>query len=75
MTGYHHDPENIRILISKRMIIDRLQAAGKLGAARAALDAAELYTRERWNTREAIYADDESAIALLIAIGDRKSVV
>jgi hypothetical protein len=69
MTGYLRDPARIRILVSKRVIIDRLHAAEKLQAARAALDAADLYTRERWNTREAIYADDETAIAMLTAIG------
>jgi hypothetical protein len=51
------------------VIVDRLQAAGNLPAARAALDAADLYTRERWSAREAIYADDPTAIALLQAIG------
>ncbi len=51
------------------MIVDRLQAAGLLAAARAALDAADLYTRERWNTRDSIYADDQTAVALIEAIG------
>lgn len=67
--GYLKDPDSIRILVPKRLIIDRLQAVGKLEAARATLDAADLYTRERWNTRDAIYADDAAAIALLAAIG------
>jgi hypothetical protein len=67
--GYLKEPDSIRVLIPKRVIVDRLQAAGKLEAARAALDGADLYTRERWNTREAIYIDDESAVALLNAIG------
>jgi hypothetical protein len=67
--GYLRDPESIRILVPKRLIVDRLHAAGLLDDARAALDAADLYTRERWNTREAIYADDIGAIALLTAIG------
>ena len=58
-----------RVLVSKRAIVDRLQAAGKLAAARAALDAADLYARERWNTRDSIYSDDATAIALLGAIG------
>ncbi len=56
-------------LVPKRKIVDRLAAAGKLDAARAALDAADLYTRERWNTRDAIYSDDKTALALLKAIG------
>lgn len=67
--GYLKNPAAIRILVPKRVIVDRLQAAGKLEAARAALDSADLYTRERWNTRDAIYADDEVALALLEIIG------
>lgn len=67
--GYLKVPASIRVLVPKRLIIERLHAAGLLEAARAALDVADLYTRERWNTRDAIYADDESAIALLDAIG------
>lgn len=68
-TGYLREPNSIRLLVPKRLIVDRLQAAGKLEAARAAIDTADLYTRERWNTRDSIYADDETAIALLAAIG------
>lgn len=68
-TGYLKDPATVRVLVPKRVIIDRLQAAGLLEAARAALDGADLYTRERWNNREAIYADDETAVALIAAIG------
>lgn len=56
-------------LVPTRVIVDRLQAAGKLALARAALDNADLYLRERWNTRAAIYADDADARALLAAIG------
>lgn len=56
-------------LVLKRVIVDRLYAAGKLAAARAALDAQPLYTRERWNSRDAIYANDPDTIALLKAIG------
>lgn len=56
-------------LVPSRLIVDRLQAAGKLEAAQAALDAADIYTRQRWNTRTAIYADDPTAVALLKAIG------
>ena len=67
--GYLKAPDTIRLLVPKRLIVERLQAAGKLEAARAALDAADLYTRERWNTRDAIYADDETALALIAAIG------
>lgn len=56
-------------LVLKRVIVDRLYAAGKLDAARAALDASPLYTRERWNSRDAVYATDPDTIALLTAIG------
>lgn len=62
-------PIVVRRLVPKRLIVDRLQAIALLAAARAALDAADLYTQERWNTRESIYADDETAIGLLTAIG------
>jgi len=55
--------------VAKRTIVGRLQSAGLLTAARAALDAADLFTRERWNAREAIFADDPTAIALLQNIG------
>ena len=58
-----------RRLVPRSLIVDRLAAAGKLAMARAALDAADLHTRERWNTRAAIYADDAAALALLQAIG------
>lgn len=56
-------------LVAKRVIVDRLQTVGLLDAARAALDAADLYTRERWNNREMIYADDPTSRDLLVAIG------
>jgi hypothetical protein len=56
-------------LVRKSVIVDRLQTAGLLGAARAALDAADLYTRERWNTRDAIYTTDPTSIAFLQSIG------
>lgn len=56
-------------LVLKRVIVDRLYAAGKLEAARAALDAQPLYTRERWNSRDSVYATDPDTIALLKAIG------
>ena len=62
-------PQVERRRVAKSVIVDRLYAAGKLDAARATLDAADTYTRERWNTRVEIYADDPTAIALLQAIG------
>ncbi|KAB2861241.1 MAG: hypothetical protein F9K43_21645 [Bauldia sp.] len=58
-----------RRLVPKYVIVDRLQATGLLDAAYVALDAQDRYTRERWNTRTAIYADDQTAVALLAAIG------
>ena len=67
--------EVVRRLLPKHVIIERLHAAGKLTAARAALDAADLYTRERWNTREVIFADDPTALALLNAIGADTAVI
>jgi hypothetical protein len=66
--GYLKAPD-APLLVPKTKIIDRLQAAGLLEAARAALDTADLYTRERWNVRDAIYSDDPTATALLAAIG------
>lgn len=64
-----------RALVSKTVIVDRLHAAGRLNAARAALDAADLYTRERWNVRSAIYSDDETARALLVSIGADPDII
>lgn len=61
------EPE--RRLVAKRVIIDRLHAAGLLDIARKALDAAPLYTRERWNARDAVFADDPESIAFLRLIG------
>jgi hypothetical protein len=65
-----HDPDaRPPALVPKRVIVDRLQAAGKLAAARTALDAQDLYSQERWNARDAILANDPTAVALLAAIG------
>lgn len=63
------DPPIERRKIARALLVDRLQTAGKLAAARAALDAADLYTRERWNSREAVYVDDPAVVGLLNAIG------
>lgn len=59
-----------RRLVSKSLIIDRLNAAGKLTAAKAALDS-NLYARERWYApdKPAIHADDPEALTLLTGIG------
>lgn len=64
-----------RRLVSKSIIVDRLQLAGKLGDARAALDAAPLVLRERWNAISGVYADDADTIALLKAIGADPTVI
>lgn len=59
-----------RRTVAKSLIIERLQAAGLLGAAKAALDS-DLYARERWYApdKPAIHADDAEALALLAAVG------
>lgn len=62
-------PPPPRRLVAKSVIVDRLQEAGLLAAARTVLDSTDLYTQERWNSRESIYADDPTAIALLKSIG------
>ncbi len=64
-----------RRLVPKRVIIDRLYEAGLLAAARKALDAAPLYTRERWAARDAVFADDPESIAFLKAIGADPAVI
>lgn len=61
--------------VPTRVIVDRLEQIDKLTAARAALDAADLYTRERWNNRQLIYADDPTAIALVQGIGADPAVI
>lgn len=64
-----------RPLLAKSIIVDRLQQSGKLVLAKAALDAAPLYTRERWNARSHIFTDDPDAQALLTAIGADPAVI
>jgi hypothetical protein len=61
--------------VPTRLIVDRLNEVGKLAVARAALDAADLYTRERWNNRQEIYADDLDARGLLHAIAADPDVI
>jgi len=65
-----------RRLVPKSVIIARLQEAGKLAAASAAINV-DLYVRERWYApdRPAIYADDPEALALLTAIGADPKVI
>ncbi|MCG8511675.1 MAG: hypothetical protein MI741_20870 [Rhodospirillales bacterium] len=62
-------PPPPRRLVKKTAIIDRLQEVGLLDAARAAMDQAPTYTQERWNARDAVYADDPETIEFLTAIG------
>lgn len=64
-----HSPSGRR-LVSKSLIISRLNDVGLLAAASPAINA-NLYVRERWYApdRPAIYADDAEALALLAAIG------
>jgi hypothetical protein len=59
-----------RRLVAKSLIISRLIEAGKIEAARAALEAnASAYARWWAPDKPAIYADDPEAIALLQSIG------
>lgn len=69
------DEVPVRYLVPKRVIVDRLHDAGLLDAAYAALNAADLYTRERWNTRTDIFADDPTALAVLATIGGDPAVI
>lgn len=62
-------------LVPKRIIVDRLQSAGLLEAARAAIDAADLHTRERWNTRTDIFANDPTALQMCEVIGADPAVI
>ena len=68
-------PENLPLLIPRRIIIDRLETAGLLDKAKAAIDAADLYTQERWNSRTDIYANDPTALSLLQSIGGDPAVI
>jgi hypothetical protein len=62
--------------VAKSTIVRRLQEAGKLAEASAALNA-DLYARERWYApdRPAVNADDPEALALLQAIGADPAVI
>ena len=68
-------PEPEQRLVRKSLIIDRLQALGKLDAAYAALQAAPLYDRQRWETRDSVYFNDPTMLAALSAIGADAAVV
>lgn len=56
--------------VRKSIIIKRLHEAGKLAAAKAALDA-DLYARERWYAPDqpSVHADNAEVLSLLRAIG------
>lgn len=68
-------PETEPRLVRKSVIIDRLYAAGKLDAAHNALQAAPLYDRQRWETRDSVYYNDPTMLAALSAIGADAAVV
>lgn len=55
--------------VDKRVIVDRLHAAGKLEAADAAIAASPLLVRKRWETSVYVWSDAPEALALLAAIG------
>ena len=62
-------PQPEQRLVRKSVIIDRLHDAGKLDAAYAVLQAAPLYDRQRWESRDAIYYNDPTILAVLNAVG------
>ena len=68
-------PPAPRRLIEKGVIVERLIAAGKIEAARAALAQISVADQERWNAKPAVYADDARALALLRAIGADPAVI
>ena len=57
--------------VPKLLVVERLQAAGKLAAARAALDGAALLLREKWIAATVIMSDNTDALALLQAMPPR----
>lgn len=65
----------VRRLIPKGVIVERLIAAGKIEAARAALATLSVADQERWNAKPAVYSDDPRALALLRAIDADPSVI
>lgn len=68
--------EPARIRVRKSLIIDRLNATGKLQAANVALNA-DLYTRERWYAPDVpfVYADAPEAVELVKAIGADPAII
>lgn len=64
-----------RRLVPKGVIVERLIAAGKIEAARAALAQISVADQERWNAKPAVYADDSRALDLLRAIGADPAVI
>lgn len=69
-------PEPPRRLVAKSLIVERLNAAGKLPLVKAALDA-NLYARERWYAADkpAVYVNDPEVLGLLTAIGADPDVI
>ncbi len=68
-------PPQLPRLVRKSVIIDRLHAAGKLEAAYAVMQAAPLYDRQRWESRDAVYHDDPTMLAALSAAGADPDVI
>lgn len=68
-------PQTEPRLVRKSVIIDRLHDAGKLDAAYAVLQAAPLYDRQRWESREAVYYNDQPLLAVLAAIDADPDVI
>lgn len=72
----HYPVVAIRRTVAKSLIITRLNEAGKLAAARQALNA-DIYRRERWYAPDKpdVFADDPEALALLAAIGADPAII
>jgi len=61
-------PGPARWFVPKLVIVERLEAAGKLAQAVAALEGSSLAVQQRWAAAVEIHNDDPDALALLIAI-------
>lgn len=61
--------------VDRRTIIERLAAVDLLDVAEAALLAAPAVVRWRWNTTDAVYADDPDTLGFLKAIGADPGVI